>query len=76
MHRITEELACCRSQVYNLIGDGLLPDLIELSSRSRGLTLKEVETVNAARIAGKSAKEIRAIVKMLMEDRKTFSVDE
>jgi prophage regulatory protein len=59
-----------RSTIYLRIAQGLWPRQIRLGPRSVGWPAKEVATVNAARIAGKSDEEIRQLVARLTSTRK------
>ncbi len=59
-----------RSTHYLRITQGLWTKPISLGGRSVGWPASEVETLNAARIAGKSDAEIRELVVLLEADRK------
>jgi len=61
----------CRSTLYNWIRAGLWPELIDLGPRLVGQPEREVDELIAARIAGKSDTEIRALVLRLKAARKT-----
>ncbi len=60
-----------RSAHYKDIQDGLFPSPIKIGSRASGWTDQETDTINAARIAGKTDDEIRALVVKLEAARKT-----
>lgn len=60
-----------RSAHYKDIQDGLFPPPIKIGSRAAGWTDQETDTINAARIAGKTDDEIRALVAKLEAARKT-----
>lgn len=60
-----------RSAHYKDIQDGLFPPPIKIGSRASGWTDQETDTINAARIAGKTDDEIRALVAKLEAARKT-----
>lgn len=60
-----------RSSHYKDIQDGLFPPPIKIGSRAAGWTDQETDTINAARIAGKTDDEIRALVVKLEAARKT-----
>lgn len=60
-----------RSAHYKDIQDGLFPPPIKIGSRAAGWTDQETDTINAARIAGKSDDEIRELVFKLLAARKT-----
>ena len=57
------------ASVYNAINDGLLPKLVKIGERAVGLPDYAVKAINAARIAGKSAAEITALVQALHAKR-------
>ena len=65
----------CISQTYVQEAKGLIPKFISIGSRAKAIPTREVDAVNAARIAGKSEDEIRDFVKQLMEQRKSISVE-
>lgn len=54
-----------RSTTYLRIAQGLWPRPVSLGARAVGFPADECEAINAARIAGKSNDEIRALVKKL-----------
>lgn len=58
-----------RSTIYLRIAQGLWTTPIKLGTRCVGWPENEVAALNAARIAGKSEQEIRALVKKLESDR-------
>lgn len=60
-----------RSAHYADIQAGLFVKPVALGLRARGTPEDEVEALNAATIAGKSADEIRALVQKLELARKT-----
>ena len=51
-----------RSTIYARIADRLWPQPVNLGARAVGWPLYEVDALNAARIAGQSNDEIRALV--------------
>ena len=55
----------CRSSIYNLIANRLLPRPVSLGLRSVGWPSYEIEVIFAARVAGKSDDEIKALVSEL-----------
>lgn len=59
-----------RSSHYKDIQTGLFIEPVEISERSRATPDYEVDTLIAARIAGKSDEEIRALVRELRAARK------
>lgn len=60
-----------RSTIYLRIEEGLFPKPVSLGGRAVGWPAIEVETLNAARIAGKSDAEVRELVVALETARKT-----
>jgi prophage regulatory protein len=62
-----------RSTRYDRISKGLFPKPIKLGPRSVGWLESEVEAINAARAAGKTDEEIRALVLKLEAARKTLA---
>lgn len=56
---------------YEDISRGLLPRSIHVGRRARGMFLHEVEAINAARAAGRTDAEIRALVRELESARTT-----
>jgi prophage regulatory protein len=61
-----------RSTIYLRIKQGLFPVPVKLGPRCIGWPRQEVEALNAARISGQSDEEIRALVKALVDARKTM----
>ncbi len=60
-----------RSSHYNDIQDGLFTHQVQIGPRAVGWPDNEVAAINAARIAGKSDEEIRALVVKLEAARKS-----
>lgn len=59
-----------RSTLYLRISQGLWTKPVSLGGRTVGWPASEVAALNAARIAGKTDDEIRALVKKLEAERK------
>ena len=59
-----------RSTIYLRMSQGLWPKPVSLGPRSVGWPEHEVAAVNAARIAGKSDQDIRALVLKLQQERR------
>jgi len=59
-----------RSTLYLRIKQGLWTKPISLGGRAVGWPSSEVDTLNAARIAGRADEEIRTLVRKLESDRK------
>lgn len=69
--QVEAETGYSRSTIYLRIAQGLWPKQISLGARAVGWPAGEVEAVNAARIAGKTDAEIRALVLRLEAARNT-----
>ena len=61
-----------RSTLYLRIAQGLWPKPVSLGARAVGWPAGEVSAVNAARIAGRTDDEIRALVARLELERQTI----
>ncbi len=62
-----------RSAHYLDIQDGLFTHPVSIGSRSVGWPEREVDAINAARIAGKTDREIRVLVSKLEAARKALA---
>ena len=62
-----------RSTIYLRIMDGVFTRPVSLGGRAVGWPATEVETLNAARIAGRSDDEMRRIVAALEAARKSIA---
>ncbi|MFO1360559.1 helix-turn-helix transcriptional regulator [Plasticicumulans sp.] len=62
---VTETYGIGRSTIYELAATGLLPRPVRLTARATGWPAAELEQVFAARVAGKTDDEIRALVQRL-----------
>jgi prophage regulatory protein len=58
-----------RSTIYLRIAQGLMTKPVNLGARAVGWPAGEVDTLNAARVAGKSDAEIRKLVETLESAR-------
>jgi prophage regulatory protein len=70
---VQAETGYSRSTLYLRISQGLFPKPVKLGPRAAGWPAMEVAAVNAARIAGKSDAEIRALVTELENARTDFN---
>jgi prophage regulatory protein len=70
---VKAESGSSRSTIYLRIQQGLWPKPVKLGARSIGWPSSEVSAINAARIAGKSDDEIRALV-IKLEFARTYPV--
>jgi prophage regulatory protein len=68
---VKAESGASRSTIYLRIQQGLWPKPVRLGPRSVGWPASEVAAINAARIAGKTDDEIRAVVVKLEAARKS-----
>lgn len=59
-----------RSTIYLRVSQGLWPRPISLGSRAVGWPSNEVEAINAARVAGHSDEDVRALVRRLHDERR------
>jgi prophage regulatory protein len=59
-----------RSTLYLRVSEGLFPKPVKIGARASAWPEDEVSAINAARIAGKSNEEIRALVAKLEAARK------
>lgn len=60
--QVEAETGYSRSTIYLRIAQGLWPKQVSLGARAVGWPAGEVDALNAARIAGKTDAEIRALV--------------
>ncbi|HSD38328.1 MAG TPA: AlpA family phage regulatory protein [Rhodocyclaceae bacterium] len=67
---VLRQSGASRSTVYLRISQGLWSKPIKLGPRAVGWPASEVSTINAARIAGQSDADIRALVTQLEAARK------
>ncbi len=67
---VQAETGYSRSTIYLRISQGLWPRQVMLGARAVGWPENEVQTMNLARIAGKSDNAIRALVAQLEAARK------
>jgi prophage regulatory protein len=70
---VDHETGDSRSTRYDRIKKRLFPTAVKLGPRSVGWPESEVAAINAARIAGKSDEQIRALVLKLEAARKTLT---
>jgi len=61
-----------RSPIYLRISQGLWTNPVSLGPRAVGWPANEIESLNAARIAGKTDAEIRELVELLHTKRKAL----
>jgi prophage regulatory protein len=79
-HRLLRMPAVCaasgqaRSTIYRRIEEGLWPKPVKLGPRAVAWPASEVAAVNAARVAGRTDDDVRALVSRLTEARKIMGV--
>ena len=73
---VKEKTGLARSTLYLRIQQGLLTKPVSLGGKAVGWPLSEISQINNARIAGKSNKEIAALVQTLMDERGVFNKGE
>lgn len=66
---VKQKSGLSRSTLYLRISEGLWTKPISLGGRSVGWPASEIETLNAARIAGKTDDDIRQLVLALEKER-------
>lgn len=59
----------CVSAYYAAAADGLMPPVVKIGARAAAVPRREIEAVNAARIAGKTDSDVRELVKGMVADR-------
>lgn len=69
---VRNESGLSRSTLYLRISQGLWTKPISLGGRTVGWPASDIAAINAARIAGKSDDEIRALVLQLEQARQVF----
>ena len=67
--RVEEAIGLSRSTIYLRVSQGLFTQPVSLGPRAVGWPAGEVAAINAARIAGQSDDEIRALVTQLHNAR-------
>lgn len=72
--QVEQQSGYSRSTIYLRISQGLFPAAIRLGARAVAWPSREIRAVNAARIAGKCDRDIRALVIQLATARKAAHV--
>ena len=65
-------IGLARSTLYLRVEKGTFPKPVNLGARAVGWPAREVYAINAARIAGKSDREIRSLVDSIHDARKVL----
>ncbi len=60
-----------RSSIYTYISQGLITKPIQIGARAVGWPSYEIEAILEARVSGKSAEEIKNLVRVLMAKRQS-----
>jgi prophage regulatory protein len=68
---VTHQSGHSRSTLYLRISQGLWTKPVSLGGRSVGWPATEIDALNAARIAGKTDEEVKALVKALETKRRS-----
>ena len=71
--KVEEKTGLKKSMVYDLISKQEFVTSIKIGERAVAWVSSEIDAINAARMAGKSADEIRQLVKTLMERRQQIA---
>jgi len=69
LKKVEDRTGLKKSMVYDLMSRGEFPKSIKIGERAVAWIESEVDVINAARMAEKSADEIRELVKSLMAKR-------
>ncbi len=69
LKKVEDRTGLKKSMVYDLMSRGEFPKSIKIGGRAVAWIESEVDVINAARMAEKSADEIRELVKSLMAKR-------
>jgi prophage regulatory protein len=73
--QVEDETGYSRASIYSLISRGLWTRGVSIGDRAVGWPADEVAALNAARIAGLSEDEIRALVAHLEDDRRKLAAE-
>jgi len=71
--RVEEITGLKKSMLYDLIKKGEFVEPVKIGERAVAWIESETDVINAARMANKSADEIRELVKTLMERRQQIA---
>lgn len=71
--KVEEKTGLKKSMQYDLMKRGLMPSAIRIGERAVAFLESEIDTVVAARIAGKSDSEIREIIETLLAKRQKLA---
>lgn len=72
LQSVSERTGEPRSTIYDRIASGMFVPPVKLGPQSSAWPSHEVDAMIAARIAGRSADEIRELVRRLIEERKSL----
>ena len=73
LKKVESKTGLKKSMVYDLMSRGEFPKSIKIGERAVAWIESEVDAINAARMAEKSADEIRELVKSLMAKRQQMA---
>jgi len=68
--KVEDKTGLKKSMLYDLMEKKEFPESIKIGERAVAWIESEIDAINAARMAGKSADEIRQLVKTLMAKRR------
>jgi prophage regulatory protein len=71
--QVSAQMGISRATLYHRIKEGLLTPPVPLGLRAVGWPSGEIDSINSARIAGKSDDGIRELVKKLVAERKLLA---
>lgn len=69
-----KQVGLSKTSLFELAKEGLFPPLIKIGPRAAGYLEHEVTAVVAARAAGRSEDEIKALVEHLVNQRETNAI--
>jgi len=70
---VLNRIGLSHATLYRRISEGLFPPGVTLGNRSVGWLAHEVDTMLNAFASGKTTAELRAVVKILIEKRRTLA---
>ena len=74
MTEVLRETGYSKSTLYWRIAQGFWPKPVSLGARAVGWPKTEVDVLNRARIAGRTADDIRALVDMIHKSRRSLDI--
>ena len=71
--KVEDRTGLKKSMIYDFVGKGELCPPVKIGERAVAWIESEIDAINAARMAGQSNEEIRALVKNLILKRKQIA---